>query len=182
MKIVMKDIFLKQILSIQKNYELSYRSTIFTRKKKLEKVEKLVYSIEDKEKYVIHIRALKQVLNHGLILKEVNRVIKFNQEAWLKPYIDMNTKLRKEAKNEFEKDFFKLMNNSVFGKTMENVRKHRDIKLVTTEERRIKLVSEPNYHTTKQFSESLLAIEMKKAQVKMNKPLYLDRYMQNINA
>ena len=85
----------------------------------------------------------------------------------------MNTKLRKEAKNEFEKDFFKLMNNSVFGKTMENVRKHRDIKLVTTEKRRIKLVSEPNYHTTKQFSENLIAIEMKKAKVKMNKPLYL---------
>ena len=85
----------------------------------------------------------------------------------------MNTKLRKEAKNEFEKDFFKLMNNSVFGKTMENVRKHRDIKLVTTDEKRNKLVSEPNYHTTKQFSENLLAIEMKKTKVKMNKPVYL---------
>ena len=85
----------------------------------------------------------------------------------------MNKNLRKEAKIEFEKDFFKLMNNSVFGKTMENVRKHRDIKLVTTEKRRIKLVSEPNYHTTKQFSENLLAIEMKKAKVKINKPLYL---------
>ena len=78
----------------------------------------------------------------------------------------MNTKLRKETKNEFEKDFFKLMNNSVCGKTMENVRKHRDIKLVTTEERRIKLVSEPNYHTTKQFSENLLAVEMKKTSVR----------------
>ena len=85
----------------------------------------------------------------------------------------MNTKFRKEAENEFEKDFFKLMNNSVFGKTMENVRKHKDIKLVTTEEKRIKLVSEPNYHTTKQFSENLLAIEMKKTKVKMNKPVYL---------
>ena len=84
----------------------------------------------------------------------------------------MNTKLRKEAKNEFKKDFFKLMNNSVFGKTMENVRKHRDIKLVTTEEKRIRLGSEPNYHT-KQFSENLLAIEMKKTKVKMNKPVYL---------
>ena len=112
-------------------------------RKKLEKVEKLVCSIEDKEKYVIHIRALKQAINHRLTLKEVNRVIKFNQEAWLKPNIDMNTKLRKEAKSEFEKGFFKLMNNSVFGKTMENVRKHRDIKLVITEEKRIKLVSEP---------------------------------------
>ena len=121
--------------------------------RKLEKVEKLVCSIEEKGKYVIHIRALKQALNHGLILKYVHRVIKFNQEAWLKSYIDMNTKLRKEAKNEFEKDFFKLINNSVFGKTIENVRTHRDINLVTTEEKRIKLVSEPNYHTRKQFSE-----------------------------
>ena len=85
----------------------------------------------------------------------------------------MNTNLRKEAKNDFEKEFFKLMNNSVFGKTTENVRKHRDIKLVTTEKKRIKLVSEPNYHTTKRFSENLLAIEMKKAKVKMNKPVYL---------
>ena len=86
----------------------------------------------------------------------------------------MNTKYEfQKAKNEFEKDFFKLMNNSLFGKTMENVRNRRDIKLVTTEKRRIKLVSEPNYHTTKQFSENLIAIEMKKARVKMNKPLYL---------
>ena len=85
----------------------------------------------------------------------------------------MNTKLRKEAKNEFEKEFFKLMNNSVFGKTMENVRKHRDIRLVTSEKRRIKLVSEPNYHATKHFSENLIAIEMKKARVVMNKPIYL---------
>ena len=102
-------------------------------RKKLEKVEKLVCSIEDKEKYVIHIRALKQALNHGLILKDVHRVIKFNQEAWLKPYVDMNTKLRTEAKHKFEKDFFKLINNSAFGKTMENVRNRRDIKLVTTD-------------------------------------------------
>ena len=85
----------------------------------------------------------------------------------------MNTKLRKEAKNESEKDFFKLMNNSVFRKTMENVRNHRDIKLVTTEKRRVKLVSEPNYHTTKQFSKNLSAIEMKKTNVKINEPLYL---------
>ena len=102
----------------------------------------------------MHIRVLKQVLSHGLVLQKVHRLIKFNQEAWLKPYIDMNTKLRKEAKNEFEKDFFKLMNNSVFGKTMENVRKHRDIKLVTTDKRRNQLASEPNYHTTKFYSKS----------------------------
>ena len=107
------------------------------------------------------------------MLEKVRRVIQFNQEAWLKPYIDMNTEQRKKAKNDFEKDFFKLMNNAVFGKTMENVRKNRDIKLVTTDKRRNQLVSEPNCHEIKWFSENLVAIEMKKTKVKMNKPIYL---------
>ena len=114
------------------------------------------------KKYVIRIRALKQALNHGLILKTVHRVTQSNQKAWLKPYLNMNTKLRKEAKNEFEKKLFKLMNNSIFGKIMENVRIHRDIKWVTTEEKWSKLVSGPNYHITRHFSENLLAIEMEK--------------------
>ena len=106
-------------------------------------------------------------------LKKIHRVIEFNQEAWLKPCIDMNTELRKLAKNDFEKDLFKLMNNSVFGKTMENIRKHRDIKLVTTDRKRSKLVSEQNYHTINLISEDLSIIEMKKTKVKMNKPIYL---------
>ena len=93
----------------------------------------------------------------------------------------MNTELRTEAKNDFEKDFFKLMNNAVFGKTMENVRKHRDIKLVTTDKRRNQLASEPNYHTTKYFSENVLAMEMKKTKVKMNKPVYLGMSILNIS-
>ena len=93
----------------------------------------------------------------------------------------MNTKLRAEARNDFEKDFFKLMNNSVFRKTMENVRKHRDIKLVTTDERRNKLVSGPNYHTTKYFSENLLAIEMRKTKILMNKPVYLGQAILDIS-
>ena len=121
----------------------------------------------------MHIRVLKQALNHGLVLRKVHRVIQFNQEGSLKPYIDMNTKLRKEAKNKFQKDFIKLMNNSVFGKRMGNMRKHRDIKLVKTDEKRNKLLSEPNYHATKRFSGNLLAIEMKKTKVKMSKPVYL---------
>ena len=85
----------------------------------------------------------------------------------------MNTELRKLAKNDFEKDLFKLMNNSVFGKTMENIRNHRDIKLVTTDRKRSKLVSEPNYHTINLISEDLSIIEMKKTKIKMNKPIYL---------
>ena len=106
-------------------------------RKKVNKCEKLISSIEDKEKYVVHIKALKQALNHGLILKKIHRVIK----AWLKPYVDMNTKLKTEAKKQFEKDFFKLMINSVFRKISENVWKHRDIKLVTIDEKRSNLIS-----------------------------------------
>ena len=121
------------------------------KREKINKCKKLICSIGSKEKYVVHIKALKQALNHGLKLKKVHRVIQFNQKAWLKSYIDMNTELRKEAKNDFEKDFYKLMNNSVFGKTMENVRNYRDIKLVTSEKRRKRLVSEPNYHAHKKF-------------------------------
>ena len=150
-------------------------------RKKVEKVEKLICSIEDKEKYVIHIRALKQALNHGLKLKKVHRVIQFIQKDWLKSNIDMNTELRKKAQNEFEKNFFKLMNNSVFGKTIENVRNHRDIKLVTSDKRRKRLVSEPNYHSHKNFSEHLMSIEMKKTTVKMIKPLYLGMSILDIN-
>ena len=112
-------------------------------------------------------------MNHGLKLKKIHRIIKFNQEAWLKLYIDMNAELRKAAKNDFEKDLFKLMNNSVFGKTMENIRKQREIKSVTTDKKRSKLVSEPNYHTIHLISEDLSIIEMKKTKVKMNKPIHL---------
>ena len=112
-------------------------------------------------------------------MKKVHNVTEFNQKSWSKPYIKINTKLRKNAKNDFEKGFFKLMNNAVFGKTMKNVRKHRDIKLVATNKRRNQLVSEPNYHTTKFFSENLLATEMKKTKGKMNKPVYLV-YLVNI--
>ena len=93
----------------------------------------------------------------------------------------MNTKLRTEANNDFEKDFFKLMNNAVFGKTMENVRNHRDIKLVPTNKQKNKLASEPNYHTTKYISKDLLIIEMKKVEVKMNKRVYLGQAILDIS-
>ena len=107
---------------------------------KINKCTKLVCNIHNKENYVIHIEALTQALNHGLKLTKVHRIIQFDQEAWLKPYIDLNTDLRKDAKSDFDdfltKEFFKLMNNSVFGKTMENVLNHRDIRVVTTDKRR----------------------------------------------
>ena len=114
-------------------------------RKKVQKVEQLICSLEDKEENVIHIRALKQALNHSLKLKEVHRVIQFKQEVkaihWHEYWI------KNSSKNEFEKNFFKLMNNSVYGKTMQNVRNHRDIKLVKSDKRRKRLVSEHNYHS-----------------------------------
>ena len=140
---------------------------------KIDKCKKLMCNLLNKNKYVVHIKSLKQALNHGLKFKKVHRIIKFNQKAWLKSYIDMNTKLRKLAKDDFEKDLFKLMNNAVFGKTMENVRKHRNVKLVTTDKKINKLVSEPNYHTMNYISKDLSIIEMTKTTVKMNKPICL---------
>ena len=100
---------------------------------KINKCTKLICSTQNKENYVVHVRALKQALNHGLKLTKVHRIIQFDQEDWLKQYIDMNTESRKEAKKIFEKDFFKLLNNSVLRKTMENIRNHRDIRVATTD-------------------------------------------------
>ena len=139
---------------------------------RIDKCKKPVCNLRNKKKYVVHIKSLKQALNHGLKLKKVHRIIEFNQEAWLKPYIDMNTELRKLEENDFEKDFFKLINNAVFGKAMENIRKQRDIKL-TTDKKRSKLVSEPNYHTMIYISEDLSITEMNKTKIKMNKLIYL---------
>ena len=135
--------------------------------------KKLACNLNDKKNYVVHINVLKQDLDHGLKLRKVHRVIEFDQEAWLIEYTDVNTELRKKATNDFEKDFFKLMNNAVFGKTMENVRKHRDIKLVKTDKKGNKLVSEPNFHTMKLIDNNLAIIEMRKVKAKMNKPIYL---------
>ena len=135
--------------------------------------KKLVCNLNDKKNYIVHINVLKQALDHGLKLRKVHRLIEFESEAWLKEYIDVNMELRKKATNDFEKDFFKLMNNAVFGKTMENVRKHRDIKLVKTDKKRSKLVSEPNFHTMKLIDNNLAIIEMRKVKVKMNKAIYL---------
>ena len=111
----------------------------------INRVEKLVPNLREKKSCVIHIQALAQALKHGLILDRIHRAIEFDQSVWMKPYIDFNTQLRIKVKNDFDKDFFKLMNNSVFGKTMENIRKHRNIKLVTTEEKKLRTVMKPNF-------------------------------------
>ena len=128
----------------------------------------------DKDNYVIHIRNLKQALGHQLILKKVHKVIQFNQAEFLKEYIDINTKLKIKAKNDFEKDFFKLINTSIFEKkTMENVRIKRAIRLVTTDKKRSKLASDSDYNRTKWFLEDLLTKEMNKIKVRMDRPVYL---------
>ena len=134
---------------------------------------KLTCTRYDKKRYVAHIRNIKQALKCGLKLKKVHKAIAFYQEAWLRPYIETNTELIKNAKNDFEKDFYKLMNNAVFGRSIMNVRRHRDIKLETNDEKRCKLASKPNYYTAKQFSENFLAMEMKKIKIKMNIPVHI---------
>ena len=107
---------------------------------KVNKCKKLVCNLYDKKNSVDYIRSLKQALNNAIKIKKIHRALKFNQGAWLKSYIDMNTEKRNNAKNDFDKDLHKLMNNAVYGKTMENVRKHRIIKLVNNDKKRNKLV------------------------------------------
>ena len=142
-------------------------------KMKINKVKKLVPNRKDKKKYVIHIQALDQVLRHGLVLERIHRAIEFNQTDWMKQYIDFNTKLRTAATNNFEKDFFNLMNNSVFGKTMENIRKHRNVKLITNKDKYLRTVMKPNFESGVLFGENLMGCKMGHTKVVMNKPVYL---------
>ena len=136
-------------------------------------VKKLIPNLRDKTKYVIHYKNLIQCLRAGIKLKKIHRGIKFVESEWMKPYIDMNTNLRAMAKNNFEKDFYKLMNNSVFGKTMENLRNRVDVRLVNTKEKLRKLVAKPNFKSRKIFNENLVSVHMSKTRLLMNKPIYL---------
>ena len=137
-------------------------------------VEKLIPNLRNKTKYVIHYKNLIQCLKAGMKLKKIHRGIKFIESEWMKPYIELNTKLRAKAKNNFEKDFYKLMNNSVFGKTMENIRNRVNVKLVNTEEKLKKLIAKPNLKgPPKIFSENLVSVHMKKTSLTMIKPVYL---------
>ena len=137
------------------------------------KVDKLIPNLWNKKKYVVHYENLIQYLSLGLKLTNIYRGIRFEESQWLEKYITLNTNLRMEAKNEFEKDFFKLMNNSVFGKTMENIRKRVNIKLVNDKKQAEKLSAKPNFNHCNIFSEDLVAIHMKKTKLYFNKPVYL---------
>ena len=139
----------------------------------LGKVEKLTQNLRDKEKMVLHGKNLQLYLSLGMKLKLVRRGLKFQEKNFMKNYIDKNTSLRSQAKNAFEKDLFKLMNNSVFGKTMENVRNRVTIELVKDAERAAKLVNKPNFEELKIFDEFLIAVKMRKTKVWMNKPVYV---------
>ena len=136
-------------------------------------VEKLICHFKPRKNYVIHFVNLKQYLEMGMILTAVHRGISFNQSAWMEPYIRKNTELRKCAANSFEKDFFKLMNNSVFGKTIENIRKRQNIILVDERAKALKLSSRPNFDRATIFDPNLVAIHMKKTEVYFNKPIYV---------
>jgi len=123
---------------------------------------KLLTTLYDKERYVVHYSILKLYLKMGLKLKKIHKVLEFNQSDWLKKYIDFNTDLRKKAKNDFEKDFFKLKNNAPFGKSMENIPNRVDIKLCSNAKKVEKLIAKPNFESRTIFTENLVAIHMKK--------------------
>ena len=136
-------------------------------------VHNLIPTLNNKEKYVLHYRNLQLYIDLGLKLKRVHRVLEFNQSPWLKKYIDFNTDKRKNAVNSFEKDFFKLMNNSVYGKTMENLRKRVDVRLVTDEKKLLKMASKPTYVSSKIFNEDLVAVHKIKETLTLNRPAYV---------
>ena len=136
-------------------------------------VHKLIPTLSNKKKYVLHYRNLQLYTDLGLKLTKVHRVLEFNQSPWLKEYIDFNTEKRTNAKNAFEKDFFKIMNNSVFGKTMENIRKRVDVRLVTDENKLLKMAAKPTYVSSKIFNENLVAVHKIKETLTLNRPAYV---------
>ena len=140
---------------------------------KSSKVEKLVPTLLPKKKYVVHYRNLQFYLEQGMVLEKIHRILAFKQSRWLAQYIQYNTDMRMKAKNSFEKDYYKLLNNAYFGKTMENVRKRINVILVTEAKRLKKLASKPNYEDFIVFHEHLLGVRLKQETLKLNKPIYI---------
>ena len=144
-------------------------------------VSKLIPTLRDKKEYVLHYCNPQQYLDLGLKIKKVHRVLKFDQSPWLKQYIDFNAEKWKHAKNSFKKDFFKLMNNSFFGKTMENLRKRVDVRLVTNEKKLDKLTSKPKYVSSKIFKENLMAVHKKETLLTLNRPAYVGMWILDLS-
>ena len=141
-------------------------------KKKNYKSKKLITSLEDKKDLICDYRTLKQALEHGLILKKIHCAIKYEQRAWLKPYIEKNTELRKASKSDLGKDFFKLMNNAIYGKTIENVSKRQDINFCTDKKKALRYIRKTNFKRETIFTNHLVAVHLNKLQIKYDKPIY----------
>jgi len=153
---------------------------------KEDKVQKLIAELGNKKNYVIRYRNLQQCIQNGLVLKNIYKGVNFLQKPWLKNYIDLNTLHRENAKNKFEKDFFKLMNNSVYGKTMEDPERRVDIKLISTWDapdntktgRKAHcaktLILKYNFHSAIKHNDNYYAIQMKRLSVLFNKQMYLE--------
>ena len=162
-------------LEVQKEWLSHYQHNLMTTSSCL-KVKKLVPNWRNKQKYVVHYRNLQLYISLGMKITKLHRTLEFNQEPWMAPYIMMNTELRKQANSDFEKDFFKLMNNSVFGKTMENLRKRINVHLVkgvNEKDKLKKLVAKPSFNAFKMFNENLVAVHMYKDTLKLNRPIYV---------
>ena len=163
-------------INVTKNMLSNYCEQIRDKSKiTIGQVHKLIPTLKNTEKYVLHYRNLQLYIDLGLKITKVHRVLKFNQSAWLKQYINFNTEKRKQAKNAFENGFFffKLMNNSVFGKTMENILKRVDVRLVTDKKKLLKISSKPSYVSSKIFNENLVAVHKIKETLTLNRPAYV---------
>ena len=146
---------------------------VIHKEKHNDKIKKLVPNLYHKKEYVCHIKNLQYYIGKGLKITKIHNVLKFKQSNWLEPYINFNTEMRKQSKNEFEKDLYKLMNNAVFGKTMENVRARVNIKLCTDDKELVRTANKPQFEQSKIYSESLIAVKSSKKEVELNKPIYV---------
>ena len=160
--------------NIKGEYSPFMKKLISEHDAKEDKSKKLIPNLNNKTKYGVHYRLLKFYLSHGIKLTKIHKVVSFDQEAWLKPYIDFNTQMRAKASSDFEKNFFKLLNNAIYGKCCENIRKRKDIKLCTTAKKAQRLFNKPKYKDNIIFkNDELIAVEMAKTQIKYDKPVYL---------